>query len=207
MLTMRYRDDANKIIVSAEAALRSLAEQALVDRAYADVAHIASLADSLRGLSDRAVTEAEKPAGRGEAESPEPKAAARQRPRQANTATRSRRGYPRFERDGDKLVKVGWSKKSREEYEHRAPRKAVEAFTDYLSSKVKLGQAFLIEDLLPVNDGADGELPSYQVYLTLAWLRDLGVVKKLGREGYAIQKDMANGGLSELWERTEARLP
>src|SRR5262245_3021461 len=35
--------------------------------------------------------------------------------------------YPQFFRRGDELVKVGWSKKDRKEYAHRAPRRAVVA--------------------------------------------------------------------------------
>jgi len=205
---MRYREEANKVVVAAESSLRSLAEQALVERAYGAVAHIASLADSIRELSDRADAGAETPAPVRHNNTPNGSRASGRRRQRSKGTTGARRGYPRFERDGDKLVKVGWSKKSREEYEHRAPRRAVEAFAQYLSSNVQAGETFLIEDLLPVSDGADGELPSYQVYLTLAWLRGLGAVKKLGREGYVLQGSMAsNGGLEELWKQTEARHP
>src|SRR5580658_8629688 len=35
--------------------------------------------------------------------------------------------YPKFFRRGDELVKVGWSKKDRKEYNHRAPRGAIDA--------------------------------------------------------------------------------
>ena len=52
---MPYTDEANKVIVSAEAGLRSLAEKALADRSYGDLARIASLADALRELSQRAL--------------------------------------------------------------------------------------------------------------------------------------------------------
>src|SRR5438132_2134720 len=40
---------------------------------------------------------------------------------------RSADAYPKFFRRGDELVKVGWSKKDRKEYNHRAPRGAVNA--------------------------------------------------------------------------------
>ena len=50
---------------------------------------------------------------------------------------------------------------------------AVEAVTDYLSSRVQVGEVFSIEDVLRVRGSTGDELPSYQVYLTLAWLREL----------------------------------
>lgn len=205
---MPYREEANKVVVHAETDLRSLAERALSERAYADVAHIVSLADSLRGLSERTDAGAAAPPALANNTPRRSRAASRRNPLCTKGPARARRGYPRFERDGDKLVKIGWSKKCREEYEHRASRGAVEAFAQYLTSNVQPGKTFLVEDILPVSDGADGELPSYQVYLTLAWLRDLGAVKKLGREGYVLQGSMAsNGDLEELWKRTEARHP
>ena len=66
----------------------------------------------------------------------------------------------------------------------------------------------MVDDVLLVCDGAGDQLPSYQVYLALAWLRELGAVKKVGREGYVLQGNMIeNGGLDELWARTEVRHP
>src|SRR5206468_3739421 len=35
--------------------------------------------------------------------------------------------YPKFFRRNGELVKVGWSKKDRKEYNHRAPREAIDA--------------------------------------------------------------------------------
>ena len=49
---MRYRAEANKIIVRTECDLRRILELALGDRSYADVAHIASLADALSEMVD-----------------------------------------------------------------------------------------------------------------------------------------------------------
>src|SRR5437867_2488385 len=36
-------------------------------------------------------------------------------------------GYPRFHRQGETLVKVGWSHSKQSKYEHRAPIEAIEA--------------------------------------------------------------------------------
>jgi hypothetical protein len=115
--------------------------------------------------------------------------------------TRRPRGYPRFEREGDKLVKIGWSKKSREEYEHRAPRDAVVAFAQHLGESVSDGQVFAVEDLMPVRAvNGDDEIPAYQVYLTLKWLQDIGAVEKQGRDGYVLRnRALSEGGLDEYW--------
>ena len=37
---------------------------------------------------------------------------------------------PRFERDGERIVKVSWSKRAKAEYEHRAPRDVVFSLLD-----------------------------------------------------------------------------
>lgn len=204
---MRYRDESCRVLETAEAELRSIAANALADRSYADVARLASLADALRDLSQRAHKDAGVPQSARPSGVPAPsRPVNRPSTPRSKTRTRSPRGYPRFERDGDKLVKTGWSKKAREEYEHRAPRKAVEAFAEYLSSSVQAGQRFFIENVLPIRQSSGEEVPSYQVYLALAWLREHGAVKKMGREGYILEGDVIrNGGLAELWARTEAR--
>jgi len=118
----------------------------------------------------------------------------------------AKHGYPRFERDDDKLVKVGWSKKAREEYEHRAPRPAVLAFAEHVGTATAKGKTFVIDDLLPVHDAAGDELPSYQVYLALGWLRNAGAVEKKGRDGYVRVADPLDGSVFDtLWDQIPER--
>lgn len=51
-------------------------------------------------------------------------------PRTRSTAKRSAKpDYPRFSRQRNDLVKTGWSKKDKQEYQHRAPWAVVEALT------------------------------------------------------------------------------
>jgi len=99
-----------------------------------------------------------------------------------------RKGYPRFERDGQSLVKVGWSKTSKAEYEHRAHRGALLAVVASLQAKGKNGDRFTLDEILPISDGSGGEVPSYQTYLCVAWLRDLGLIEQHGRQGYSIPR-------------------
>lgn len=99
----------------------------------------------------------------------------------------SRKTYPRFEREGDNMVKIGWSKTARTEYEHRAPRRAVDAMLHAIVGAGAPGVVFTVERLLPVLDPYDrSEIPGYQVYLALAWFRTEGIVEQHGREGYSL---------------------
>ena len=120
--------------------------------------------------------------------------------RTAAKKTTKKAGYPRYERSGDKLVKVGWSKKHKDQYEHRAPRAAVIAVARQLSGQVKANEVFEVPDILPVADPSGGEVPSYQVYLVLGWLRDAGAIEKKGRDGYVLRDGSIGGeGLDRLW--------
>lgn len=92
--------------------------------------------------------------------------------------------YPKFFRRGNELVKVGWSKKDRKEYNHRAPRQAVDAVGFAVRQIGAKGKLFNGEALLPLKDPTDGAaVPGYQAYVALAWLRHLGLVEQRGRRG------------------------
>ena len=117
-----------------------------------------------------------------------------------------KRSYPRFERDGDRLVKLGWSKKEKSEYEQKAPRSAVLAFGRHLANNCGKGEVFVMESMLPVANETGDEFPSYQAYLTLAWLRHIGAVEKKGRDGYVLRDgSLAEGGLGKLWDQLESQ--
>lgn len=109
--------------------------------------------------------------------------------------------YPQFRRRGEKLVKVGWSKKNRQEYEHNAPWPVVHAFAVHLRTHIRSGRIFNVESLLPVPDpDGHGELPTYQIYLALAWLRSVGLVEKRSRDGYvANRKELTDETITEHW--------
>jgi len=196
--------DARKVLTDAEGQLRQLIERGLREQRYADVAEIAGLAQGVaRLLQGHGTTAGDAAVGlvagssRSATPAPARKAAGKQ----------TKPEFPRFERDGDKLVKVGWSKKNKSAYEHRAPREAVIAFVRHLSGSVPEGKVFVVEDLLPVPDVANnGELPAYQVYLALAWLRTTGVVEKKGRDGYVVRRGgLGNGALDKFWAELPAR--
>jgi len=96
--------------------------------------------------------------------------------------------YPKFFRRGDQLLKIGWSKKAKEEYEHKAPRWVVDALTAAIARRSRSRKLFMVEDLLPLKDPqAKSEIPSYQAYVVLAWFKVSGLVNQHGRRGYSVR--------------------
>lgn len=109
--------------------------------------------------------------------------------------------YPRFLRDGDRLVKAAWSKKERRPYEHRAPKAVVQRLLDAVRKRKGEGKQFEAADLLPLMTSTGEEYPSYQSYLALSWLRHVGVVTKIGREGYVLRPGAATAeSVDQFWE-------
>jgi hypothetical protein len=99
-----------------------------------------------------------------------------------------REDYPKFFRRVDELVKVGWSKKERKEYSHRATRRVVDVVAAAVRQVGVRGKLFNGDALIPMKDPSDGAaVPDYQIYVTLAWLTNLGVLEQRGRRvGYAL---------------------
>lgn len=196
--------DARKLLAATEESLRGLIERALHEQRYGDVADIAGLADGvarlLNGRPDSTSISTTAPPGSSAARTP-PKRRGNPKPKPDKLS------YPRFERDGDRLVKIGWSKKNRESYEHRAPREAFVAFVRHLCSTIKCDTLFMVEDILPVPDLANSqEVPAYQVYLFIAWLRHLGALEKRGRDGYVLSPSiLADGAQDALWSSLPIR--
>jgi hypothetical protein len=215
-------EKARTVIRDAEASLRNLITEAAAQHRYDDVKTLAELASRVAQLVERKSTELSvaRPAPTDEspldAETQEqlrrvlggsPSAYKTAHPRRKKKRSPRPKGdYPKFVRDDDRLIKIGWSKKNKEEYEHRVPREAIVAFARHVDGKVDEGSKFDIESLLPVPDMSDGEVPGYQVYVVFAWLRTLGVVEKVGRDGYVIRdKSVLRGELDEQWNGLQTK--
>ncbi len=176
-------------------------QEAAGDRQYADVATLAAVSGQLHELI-RSIED-------GRTQGPTASIRVPANSGSGVHKVRSRRGvnkagferakaYPRFARSGDRLVKIAWSKKDSAEYEHRAPHVAVLAV---VSSLRKLGsEEFSADKLARVRDEYGNDVPSYQVYLVLAWLRAWGAVRKIGRGGYASSLgDLTDAAVKEHW--------
>lgn len=195
---------ARLVLADAESRLRQMMEEALREQRYEHVAKIAGLAQGVSRILQSQV--AQNPREPNTLTEPNGLRADVPPPAKMPTRTKSRTAsFPKFERDGERLVKIGWSKKNKSSYEHRATKEGVYAFVHHLVGSTTEDKVFLVEDLLPVPDGADGgELPAYQVYLILAWLRRSGSVEKKGRDGYVFRRaNLHDDAVEELW----AKLP
>jgi len=115
--------------------------------------------------------------------------------------------YPKFLREGVDLVKQGWSRREKKEYEHKAPRNVISLLVDAVVRSGKGGKRFTMEELLPLHQLDDSsEVPSYQAYLSLAWLRTEGLIIQHGRQGYSLPKgaDLVSS-VEERWQRLRQR--
>jgi hypothetical protein len=180
---------ATAVLVEAEGNLRRLLDQALKAGSYTEVSRIASMAAACaaaRGTEAPAVQEQD-------LNSPS-KSPASERPSRGETTK-----YPRFVRAGDRLVKIGWSKRDRRAYEHRATRTAVLAVLDAVAAKIRPGKRFELDGIGEVSDATGKAVPTYQVYLTLRWLRDLGIISKRGKSDYVLTRVATRSDIETSW--------
>ena len=99
-------------------------------------------------------------------------------------------------------MKVGWSKKKGREYEHRAPRDLAMRVASHLLMRTTADELFTTEDILPVIDPNSGhEIPAYQVYLVLGWLRASELIERHGRDGYRHPaRELSEDELERIWD-------
>ena len=85
------------------------------------------------------------------------------------------------------MVKIGWSPSEKAEYEHKCPKKVLSLLGSALAKAGASGKRVAMNRVIPLLDPADSKrIPDYQVYLCLAWLRELGFVIQHGRQGYSL---------------------
>lgn len=175
---------AGKTLAKCEADLRALVAAAADSGDYDAVLRITSWAKQISLMSGSApgATIEKKPASEGN-----------------KKAVVTRPMYPRFVRRGDHLVKIGWSKREKSEYVHKAPRQAAFVLARAAAEAGRDGRIFQINALLPLSDPTDGnEIPDYQVYLVIAWWRSAGLLDQHGRQGYSIPN------ASQLYQAVES---
>jgi len=191
---MGYIDRTIEALKGAETTLREVITQALAAKAYGELSKVANAADSIAALIR------ELDGGAASIGNHHETAPSRIAGRPASNAAARRGAYPRFLRDGDRLLKVAWSKKERQPYEHRAPQAVIQTFINAVRQRKGEGKLFQAADILPLHNANGEEYPSYQSYLALSWLRQVAIVTKMGREGYVIKAGAATPEkISRLW--------
>lgn len=184
---MNRLDEAQRAVNDAALRIRALIEDALAAGDFEEVASLAQLAQApfaTDGASPRAVDLPPRSAGiegqgRGERED---------EPQPAGEGQR-RAQFPRFVREGDVLVKVGWSQSQNSTYEHRAGKEVLDLVVSRVSELGSGGQRFTAEALKNYGGTAREEsIPGYQMYLCLAWLKHLRLIGQHGRRWYSVRE-------------------
>lgn len=179
-------------LAETERTLVGLANEAGAARDYDQAASLIELARKIKQLGEQFRGTASKVA-----EAPNPLGASLkiQRAPGSKLPIRSRNKlgqYPRFVREGESLVKIGWSKSQRAEYEHKSPKRLLAVLCESLTSAN--GKRVLMDKVLPLKDPVTGAaFPDYQSYVCLAWLKTAGLVTQHGRQGYSLPKGIELG--------------
>lgn len=141
--------------------------------------------------------------GKNSGAAPSPGAPTKSRPSRARPTPN---GYPRFERRGDVLCRIGWSKKAKREYEHKLPKAVYEQSVEALSAVADGNPGPLAaQDIFDHAQKIGFDLPSYQVYATLALLTEAGVLERRGREGYFVSATNLKGAAEIAWAQVQER--
>jgi|SRR5262245_11855883 len=120
----------------------------------------------------------------------------------AKKAKGRRDQYPKFLRDGEELLKIGWSKREKKVYRHKAPQRVVLLVSQALQQAGQHGDRFMMEQILPIRDPEnDADVPTYQAYLSLAWLRKENLIVQHGRQGYSLRPNVnLTNSFEERWK-------
>ena len=199
--------EARTVIRSAENSLRGLMEKAIQLGRYGEVAQLAEMAQSL----GRVLGEPLPAVGIPSADYSVPPPVITKGPGlttpKATKSTKIRvavADYPKFERDSNRLIKIGWSKREKAEYEHRVPRETARCV--YLELAKVAATVFRMEELLPFNLPDGTEIPSYQTYLVLAWLRHISQIEKRANDSYQWVSEAVNdSSFGKAWDATRQR--
>ena len=196
-------ESGRQILRDAEQALQGLLAGAATDGDYSSVPVLMDWARQLGDLAGELETPGERKSLERIATGP---SANRKSKRPQKRKKPKGSGYPRFIRDDNSLVKIGWSKTGGEEYEHKADKDAVDAVVSSIARAGRRGKRFSMETLLPCKKPDGTAIPDYQSYLTLAWLRTSELVSQHGRLGYTVpDADSLQAAVEDCWLRLAGR--
>lgn len=193
---MKRLSKAKRLILRSETEIRALVAEAAQEGDYDEILKLAGLAKAVGSIASSLQDfDEEQPEAAG---FPEPfvpviaplsngsgnQSSGRARGKGAKA---TKRRYPYFIRSGDELVKVGWSKSSGKEYTHKAPQAVLDVLVGELPThRLADGNLKSPQEFLPLTDKSGNQIPDYQTYLCIAWLRDIGVVTRDGRHGHRL---------------------
>jgi hypothetical protein len=196
----------SKILQEAEGSVRTLIGKAAESQKYDDIVVLVRIARQLNELATRSpdansatvASASSLPVRSDTIARPPPRRG--QRARVGGVASPTKR-YPAFSTTRERLIKLGWSKKNRTEYEHRAPKASVSIVYEAIRNIGANGDALEVEALSPLVTADNQEIPAYQIYMAIGWLRDLGAVQKSGRNRYRVTSS-GFGPFESYWTRS-----
>lgn len=110
--------------------------------------------------------------------------------------------YPRFVRNGEILVKEGWSKVNRNVYRHQSTLGITRMVVDaLLAGRSNPRRSFKMDDVVHLVRDRDPTIKRYQLAVSFGWLRATGLIAGTGRSGYRVGPDeLSMASLGELWK-------
>ena len=202
MQRMDTKARALELLGGTEAQLGDLMQEAAKLRQYDQIPAIADMAKALAELRSKFSNDLS--SGQDSFRSQETPLRASSH-KEADQST-SELGYPRFEREEDRLIKVGWSSSNNRAYEHRVTRDIVEEICRHIASRGQGKKPFKMDKLFPLKLDNGDLIPTYQAYLVLKWLLGNDVVERRGNDGYVVvDRSFGEETISQIWKKTPLR--
>jgi hypothetical protein len=181
-----------KLIADLDGAARNEIAVAAGEGRFDELPQLTPMAKEIAALAARWPSEASptpgEPVRREAAEAPAVPAALTGEAAPRASAKLKKNDYPQFLREKLDLVKLGWSPREKGPYEHRVPKAGVDAVASAVASKGKAGHRFTMDEILKAlaSGKSDEQVPSYQTYAVVSWLKWAGMVLQHGRQGYTV---------------------
>lgn len=132
-------------------------------------------------------------------------------PQPSTRTTKKRRSlksaYPRFEVRNGTLMRIGWSKKKKREYTHKAPKTVFEQTIIAMVALSQIGNGLVTaEEIIErVTNHSSEHIPSYQIYTVLGLLQDRDCIQRVGREGYRWSEQLEDNS-RKVWAEYEGEI-
>lgn len=196
---------AAQTLIDAEAALKRLIGEAVERGEYSSVEMLARWASKVGAIyseEKNTIPKNDIPIPSNTQDRPSPATVLKRKAPSKTSGHPKRRAYPIFTKSGDVLVKIAWSKSSKSEYQHKSPRMVTKMLAESLAYHARSGAIVSMDKILPLKADDGSEIPDYQVYVSLAWLKQIDTVKQNGRQGYIVKKrDEFSQQIAAAWSK------
>ena len=180
---------ARTLVRELEFKLRELIGQATTNGQYEEVSQLALLTNQVGSLLSSSANSSGATDGRSR-NSGTPSGDKARQPRSARKRVSSRAAdYPLFYRQGDSLVKVGWSRSTKSEYTHRVSKPGIDTLVKFLASRRSNQFPISVDTMVDaLKNDEQSRILGYQVYVAVAWLKEEGWLAANGRHGYTLRR-------------------